>query len=284
MRIIPFALCLLILLPFLLGGCQKELEFDLPAHAPRLVINSVFNPDSLFTVDLTISQSAHSNEGHAPVPDATVQIFQGGRPPYDLRHTGNGMYVADRKPQALQHYEVRVSAPGFPKASATSHVPAAPIIREVKANKVVASDAWGGGVDLSFVLEDAPDQENFYYLQAYTPDTIYHRNIIFNRAVWPRLVSPIEEEFSMETRYFFSDKLFNGQSVRFRLNLENRPERITYVRVGHITKEYYNYVRVLVKQNYADSFGIITTPVPNNIQNGFGLFAGYNAVTLAVRP
>jgi hypothetical protein len=248
------------------------------------VINSVFNPDSLFTVDLSISQSAHSNEGHAPVPDATVRIFQGGRPLFDLRHTGNGRYGADRKPQALQQYEVRASAPGFPSASATSHVPAAPIIREVEAFRAAARDGWGARVDLSFVLEDAPDQDNFYYLQAYTPDTIYHRNIVFNRPVWPKFVSPIEAEFSMETRYFFSNKLFNGQSVRLQLLVDIHPERTTYVRVAHITKEYYNYVRVLVKQNYADSFGIIHTPVPNNIQNGFGLFAGYNAVTFVVKP
>lgn len=279
-HILPLLLCL----PFLLNSCETVVELELPEHIPQLVINAVINPDSLFTVDVSASRSAFSNDTYQQIDDATVQVYQAGQILFDLQHVGNGVYKADRKPEALQHYELQVSAPGLPGASATSYIPVAPHIREVKASKAPQDPDNGPSMNLSLLLEDTPEQENFYYIQAYRQDTSYLNKRLYDRYISIDFTAPIEQEFTMEWRYFFSDKLFNGKPLHLALNLENSPEKTTYVQVAHISKEYYEYARTLQKQAGRDDFGNFPTQVTNNIRNGFGLFAGYNATTLAVKP
>lgn len=270
---------------FLLWSCQTEMEVEWPEQEPKLVINAVFNPDSLFTVDVSASKAVFSvEEGFLAVEDARVSLYRAGQHLFDLRHRGNGIYKADQKPEAQQHYELKVSAAGYPDASAVATVPAKPHIYNVKAESGPVLDDWHGPtVNASFILEDAVGEENFYYLQVFTPDTSSDRTP-FNRAVTLNSSSPIEHEFSMESRLFFSDKLFNGQALQLRLNLDSKPEQTTYVQVAHITKEYYHYVRTLEKHSYGDDINLSPQAVTNNILNGMGLFAGCNVTTLLIKP
>lgn len=271
-------------LPLLLGSCETVIELDLPEHEPQLVVNAVINPDSVFTVDVSASRSPFSNDAYQQLSDATVQVYQAGQLLFDLTHMGNGIYKAERKPQALQHYELQVSVPGFPDASATNYIPTAPAITDVLASKAPQDPDVGPGVNLTFLLEDAPEQENFYYILAYTQDSSYNTGELYNRYISVGFTAPIEREFSMESRYFFSDKLFNGKPLQLVLHLQNDPKKLTYVQVAHITKEYYQYVRTLEKQAGGDDFGKFPTTVANNIRGGIGIFAGYHAITLAVKP
>ena len=287
MKRIKYTLVLLCSLPFWLGSCETVVELDEPTHTPKLILNAVINPDSLFTVDLSASQSAFSNEPYAPVKNATVGVFSAGNHLFDLRHKANGIYQAQIKPQAGQQYELKASANGYPSVSAINDVPTAPTIHSIQVvgGWTATPSSWGPSVQLTFALEDAAEQEDFYYIQVYTPDTShFSNNKPYNKALGFTFIAPIEAEFSMEGRHFFSDKLFNGQSLKLKLNLGNNPNKITYVRVAHVSAEYYQYVRTLGKQYNPDLILTPQVPVLNNIQNGMGLFAGYNAITLPIKP
>ncbi|WP_242916518.1 DUF4249 domain-containing protein [Pontibacter liquoris] len=275
---------LLLCLFSILTSCETIVETPLPAHEPKLVVNAVINPDSLFTVDVSANQSAFDHVTYQQLPDATVQVYQAGQPLHTLHHRGNGIYKTDQKPLPLQHYELHVAAPGFAPAQASAFIPSAPVIRDLQ-NTAVAPTAWEGPtISVSFTLADTPGQENYYYLQAYTPDTSHTESKPYNRSVGLKLADPVESEFSLEDRYFFSDKLFEGQTVTLWVHLDNSPKQTTYLRVAHITREYYAYARTLEKQSYRDNFATPPGPVANNIQNGMGIFAGYNALTLAIKP
>lgn len=268
----------------LFWGCQTVVETDLPEHEPKLVVNAVFNTDSLFTVEVSASKSAFSNEEHAPVEGAVVGLWQAEKYLFDLQHTGRGIYKADQKPETGQHYMLKVSAPGFPEAGAAAYMPAEPLISDVRAGKGPVHYDWQGPtVNASFILEDPAEQENFYYMKVYTPDSSYDK-IPFNKYVMVISSSPIEEEFSMGTRYFFSDRLFNGQALQLSLNLDNHPQNTTYIQVAHITREYYQYVRTLEKQSYNDRLNLSPVTVTNNIVNGIGLFAGVTVKTIKIKP
>lgn len=269
-----------------LAGCQTVVELDLPEPEPALVINSVLNPDSLFSVHISANQSIFSNQQYAPVENAVVEVYRGGQPVDNLQPAGEGHYRGSSRPQALQPYEVRVSAPGYPSARATTELPLAPMLSEVSAKKVPSSSSAGFFiVEASLVLPDDAAQEDFYYIQAYTPDVDrFNNNKPYNRYVSLDLLSPFEHEFGMEVRSFFSDRLFNGQALRLRFRLENSAEKTTYVRVARVSKAYYEYVRALDKQSYGDLVLTSPAPVANNIQNGLGLFGSYTASTLAIKP
>lgn len=268
----------------LLAGCETLVELDLPDHKPRIVVNAVFNPDSLFTVDLSSSQSVFTDQPYKPITDATVQVYQGEQHLFNVAHKGAGVYKADQKPETLQHYTLRVSAPGHAPVKAASYAPAAPVLRNLKATRVSATHDQPAGIQLSLVLEDEPGKENYYYIQAYAPDTDPSTGKAYNRALSIQFNTTIKPEFAMENRWFFSDKLFNGQKLPLELLLESNQQEMRHVQVAHITKEYYDYVRTLEKQSYRDNFGITPIPVSNNIRGGMGLFAGYNSVVIKILP
>lgn len=269
---------------FLMWSCQTVVEVDLPEHEQKLVINSVFNPDSLFTVDVSASRSVFSSEqSYLHVENATVTLYEGGNFLFNLQHVGNGIYKADQKPEALKFYEIQVSAPGFSSVSASNYVPAEPQVFALNACEGLFNEDWQEqSMNVSFTLDDGPE-ENFYYMQIFTPDTSYE-SIAYNRNIELISSAPINYEFSMETRLFFSDKLFNGKPLHLTLNLNNSSKAVIYVQVAQITNEYYHYVRTLEKQSYNDNININPLAVTNNIRNGMGLFAGYNFTTLTIDP
>jgi hypothetical protein len=273
-----------LILPFFLFSCETVIELDLPGHKPQLVINSVISPDSLFTVDISASQSPLVNGSYEQLTDATVQVYQSGQLLYNLNHVGSGIYKADYKPQALQYYELRVSSPGLSDVKAQNFIPAAPLLTDLRTSKVLYTADYGATRTLLFTLDEAASQENYYLIQAYTPDTSYVDRTPYKRTVSLNFVSPIEAEFTMEARYFFSDKLINGKQTRFTLSIDDVPNRTIYLHVAQISKEYYEYARTLNKQAAGDDFGKTPTPVANNIQGGMGLFGGYNAAKIAIRP
>ncbi len=63
----------------LLMACIKTVEFTPPEHKPALVLNSIFNPDSIFTVDLTSSRDIFSNEDFSHVKNTSLRLFSDGK-------------------------------------------------------------------------------------------------------------------------------------------------------------------------------------------------------------
>lgn len=84
--------------------------------------------------------------------------------------------------------------------------------------------------------------------------------------------------------YFFSDKIFDGKTINLKLRYEWPGNGKTiHLNIAQITPDYYNYSKTLEKQSYRDNFLTTPSPVHNNIKNGFGIFAGYNARTFRIR-
>lgn len=268
-----------VVIAILMWSCETIVEAELPEHEPKLVINGVFNPDSLLKVDVSASRSVFSSgQTYLPVENANVNLYEDGKKLLTLHHIGGGVYEADQKPIALRNYELHVSAPGFSSASASNYVPAEAVVNDMEACEGLFNEDWQEhSINVVFTLEDGPE-ENFYYIQVFTPFTNFE-NISYNRNINLLSSTPISYEFSMETRLFFSDKLFNGKTLPLMLNLENNSGGDLYVQVAHITEEYYNYVRTLEKQSYNDNININPITVSNNIKNGMGLLAGCNIIT-----
>jgi hypothetical protein len=281
----PLGLSILLPLLALLTSCETVVELELPDPEPLLVLNSVLNPDSLFTADISASRIIFVNGAHPPLTNAVVRVYQAGQLLEELRHVGQGRYRGTQRPQPLLAYELQASAPGYPAVRASTQLPALPAIRDVKASRGANTSFGSATVEAAFVLTDDPAQDNFYYLQTYAPGIDrFNNGRPYNQTVTIVQLTPFETEFSMETRYFFSDRLFRGQAVPFRLRLETSPAQPAYVRVAHMSKSYYDYVRALHRQSYDDDVLPTSTPVPGNIVGGLGLLASYSAATLYIKP
>ena len=267
------------------NACTKNIDLTLPEHKPALVLNSVFSPDSTFKVDLSASRSIFSKQDFIPVKNASIQLFENGNYLVDFQHTKDGIYTTPVKPKSLHKYTVKAAAPGFPDITANDDVPLAPSVRQVQAKAAYTSvEEYYKGVDISFTLDAPSAEENFYHVRAYTfikgnvgEDRIHKMGVRFQL--------PIEEEFSVDDNHFLSDKLFQGKSASFKLHLVNNPKSLDYtiyLRITHISKAYNDY-----KKTYSKSISDLNfnqEPVSNNINNGMGLFAGYNAITIPIKP
>lgn len=267
---------------FLLLGCSKSVDFDFPAHAPGLVLNGVFNPDSIFSIDLTSSNQISSNNDFNPVENASVRLFQNGNYLTDLQHSKKGIYRASIKPESLRKYEIRVTAPGFPDIAAHNHVPEKPAIHHVQITTVSGGVSPTQGLNVSLILDDVPKENNFYFIRAYTFDRGGNAGMPYIRDLNISFISPIEDDFEMGSRKFFSDKLFQGDSINLKIHLEDSSKETVYLLIAQVTKEYFDYGKTLRRHTMTD-LNINQMAVSNNIENGVGLFAGYNAVTIPIK-
>jgi hypothetical protein len=70
--------CLPCLLVFL-AACETTVEVDVPRNPTQLTANALFNPDSVWRVELTQNRSILDAAQFVPVPDAKVQVRQDGQ-------------------------------------------------------------------------------------------------------------------------------------------------------------------------------------------------------------
>src|SRR6187551_2818164 len=85
----------MLLLLALAPSCQKELDVDIVNENPKLVINSLFNPDSTWYVDLTRNGNILDINPYFPtVKDALVTIFDQNNQPIETLS-----YVVIKDPQ-----------------------------------------------------------------------------------------------------------------------------------------------------------------------------------------
>ncbi|WP_242926953.1 DUF4249 domain-containing protein [Pontibacter vulgaris] len=274
----------LLYLPLLLWSCTDIVELELPEQEPQLVVNSMFTPDSAWSVDISASQNALSNAPYEQVQNATVEVYQGSKYLFNLAHTRNGKYKSEEAlPKALEHYTLKVSAPGFPACEASNFAPALPATRALKVARASSSiDPNIPEAEVSFVLDDAPNTQNYYAISAYFPDTAYTGEA-YKNYVGLDFQAPIEQEFTMGNSYFFSDKLIDGKATTLKQRYTLIEGKTVYLNIAQISPDYYHYARTLVKQSYNDNFMTTPGPVHNNIRNGLGIFAGYNTVTYHIK-
>lgn len=239
--------CLSFLLVFYLVACETAVEVDVPRYPAQLTVNSLFNPDSVWQVELTQNRYILDNAPFASVPDAEVRVRQAGQTVAvldyvgDAPFTGNSIYRAEGgRPQAGEEYTLEVTHPTLGNLTARSQVPTTPIpilsvvwdtldVREVPN----ASNSFAYGVTIRF---KDPPEENYYSLSLIIRDTFVFLRDIDNDGEQELVVR--RNEFTQESglqsddpvtdnpfnRYaselLLKDVGFNGQEYELKLYME----------------------------------------------------------------
>lgn len=234
-----------------------EVDAEPPDPAPRLVVHSMFTPDSIWAVIVTRTARPYEvSRGGRPVPyvdNATVEILEGGRVLDTLRFVsklchdrfdGDECYsfrtykspphyrsVSGLRPEPGVTYGLRVSAPGLPTITAEGAAPAQPPAAEAR-----VVEQWSepdGGLrnfmaKISVALTDPPDESNYYFLTM--EDSGYGSSL--GRTAGqefytsdPILVESARSSYDVELdgdRIFytyFDDALLNGRAHTFTLTV-----------------------------------------------------------------
>jgi len=289
---------IIIILVLFLVACEKEVKIPIEYTTPKLVINALFNTDSLWDVEISASRYIYDTNPIPLIDDAVVIILDSEGNNFELTNQGEGIYTSStEKPQTGKTYSIEVNHDNYENARSTNKLPGEIIIDNIEWHEevYVSGDLFR---KINVTFQDS--QEKDYYL------------IRMSGAFWEEIIDPLtglsDSGLVIHPIYFFSqnaaveeinshssqssisfiDELFNGDQYTIDLLLyefyfNNQPgwevglESI-YISLSKISEEYYLYQKSYQKYQNSSGNTLFSQPtqVYTNIENGLGIFAGYS--------
>ncbi|HOZ30953.1 MAG TPA: DUF4249 domain-containing protein [Bacteroidales bacterium] len=288
------------------SSCTKEIEIDIPPSKPKLVVYSTFVP---FTIpypknfEVKVYATAHIFDTvKYPIRDAIVQLYKNNEfydtinfyPECDC-YTIPEMFFAE----IGDEYSLIVERGGFETVTASSYIPSKVYIRDTIINPISYINEFGSAVgEIQFSFTDPVNENNYYELALSSGGINYddydsyfeiftNATLITSQSYYPDLI-----RFDVPYPKFllFSDDNINGQSVTLTIYY-NPPQwfgEINYIsthyrtlHLRNVTKEYFDFKTTSIQQDYAKREDFLygmgePINVISNIENGFGVFAGFN--------
>lgn len=271
-------------------SCELIVDVDVPFEKEQITLNTFFNPDSVWEAYVTLNRGILSSDTvpYKMVSGALVVIYDGDTPIDTLEDHLFGYYRSDSgKPLAGKSYEVRASAPQYDPVTAKSHCPSLVPITDVRVSET--GPDIDGNIPITVKFIDPPLERNFYEI------TFHSENEYVDLASGTKKnrTTPVyaesddlnfDENSHVGNSFFLKDVLFNGKEVQFSFkasdgNLLNYSALI--VTLNTVSEDYYNYkVTTQLQDNVSGDPFAQPVNVYNNINNGFGIFAGYSRSSL----
>ena len=256
------------------------------------------------------------------INNATAEILEGGQRITRLLPAGEGLYQSRSVGPAPGHtYTLRVSAPGYESIEATDTVPERipvtmdyEIIQQDTVFQISGQDtvftSVTAEVQVTLQLPDPPEQNDYYRLfvlyrvrQKTTGDFFFftYRFKTDDEAIRAENRDAFEFETEENNKFFnavFSDALFDGEdhtitlNVRLSVNATRRnvngallfePGGTLQAYLYNLSETYYDYTTTYdLYTEVRDNPFAEPVRVHTNVDNGFGIFAGFNRYLLEV--
>lgn len=272
-----------------LWSCEKVEDIvDFPRHKSRLVVNGFFHADSRWEFDVSKSLSVIDNAPLAKINNASIQIFENDIliETLTLPLIKDGFYHSDTdsKPVFGKNYSIVVSADGFETVSAADKLPT-PVPIVSTDFKIIDSSFFTGSDSniytiinsaVSIMFNDPVGEENFYQLEVLGYYTNQNKFISFNLKS-----DDLSIEEGIRGKIIFSDLIFDGQTYEISAEFSHYkvlPDFTYHIFFKSLSKSCFLYKKTygLYLSRKYDPFAE-PVQVYNNIENGFGIFAGYVA-------
>lgn len=288
MKINPIKIILL-LGAILFASCETVVDVNIELEKPLLVVNSVFNKDSVWRVDVSMTRHVLSDHNIInPVNNATISILDEQTSEVlevlTLSHASfGGIYRGKLKPDVMKIYKVKVDVAGYTSAESIERIPEVVPLTKVE----VDENAWQSleaPVPVKIYFSDPGAVENFYQLTAVqktyninytTGDTIWYSQPISMNFEDPALTG--EDEYT--DKLLLTDRLFNGEDYSISFKLQPYSSNVENISIcfNTISQSLYEYETTykLQREVSGDPFAQ-PVQVFTNIQHGLGIFAAYN--------
>ena len=283
-------------------SCEKsESIVDFPIYPSKLVLNCVFNEDSLWRFQISKSLSVLDNSNINLIDTANIKLYEDDVLIEDLSQSlGDGIYFGNSKPKPNKQYRVEVSVDtSFTDIEAKAQVPLSVQISQI--NYVIIDshyydDEWGysyGSMEADFNIEidDDVSSDNYYSITAYYKDTMYFDDSssyeVYNTQLGLSSEDVYIDDASEWGEVIFSDELFNGQKVSVKVNVniwDYKPGMKLYWTLKNHSEDYYMYKKTFnVYQSVRGNPFAEPVQVFSNIENGYGIFAGFAATVQEIQ-
>jgi hypothetical protein len=279
--------CIVFLSLLVFFGCELVVDVDVPFEQSSLTLNTYFTPDSVWSAYVTSNRHILEDGPFQPVNNARIIVYEEGTPIDTLVKTDDGLYQSDTgKPTAGKNYNLTADAPGYGSISAESALPLP--VQMVNATFSEIKSEHNQDFRIKIRIKD-PVEKNYYqvicereheYYDFVTETIKTIRDRMFLRSEDP-IVQSDNEEYSNVV--IFDDVLFNGKEIDFTFDATlytGAGLASTTLILRTLSEDYYKYVLTssLQRNTSGDPFAQPVN-VHNNIQNGFGIFAGYSTNT-----
>jgi hypothetical protein len=287
----------------LLWQCDNDLyTYELPSRPQQLTVNFVGDNTVNWAGNVSLTRNVLIQNGQfLPTisPDkVSVYLYEDGAIQDTLapNYCCYGPYVSDfYKPRPGHQYRLDVISEEFGTATAEVTMPAE-VFPETFRHKelgVRARDDFHPGakdhqMEFEVSFKDLPGND-FYEIFIHVLEEPFHYwdiNTVNLKMYDPNYKDAVDGAWYNSGGFLMDDRLFDGQTANLTFKTETfyginelTGEITIYaiaVQIRHLTREYYEYLR-----SYATQVNTRNDPyaqpinVPNNIQNGFGIFGGY---------
>jgi len=278
----------------LAASCEEVFDPTMLSGEARLVVISQFSPGEEVIVRISRTRAVTDPQGISVVDNAEVTILEDTMVVAQLEkrwdNSGEILYYSssDFIPEEGILYTIIVEAPGFPPVSAKSLIPALIPIKEVRIGEVeVDSTGEFYSYPLSIRFADPGSVTNYYHLnlsQLVSRKLEERFDTITQRLDFDRVYDSRDRLTDLEGGLLLSDQTFDGEEmeitvpVTIRINPERESLGSVQVELRSVTEEYYLFQSSIVRQTNS-SINPLSEPTLlfNNVQNGHGIFAGYNS-------
>lgn len=287
MRTTLFLTILIILLP----SCEDELlDFNFSLNEETIVINSFFNDDELFHVNISRNQLSTDGDTAYFIENATVLLYGNDTFLDTLKLKENGNYISNNIiPEKDVPYKIKVEVPGVETAT-TDYALIPSSVNEMwldTSTYLDANEKIYRHVNLKF-----KDIEglNYYLLYMIWEGTRYEYDADSNivDSVKTKATYGWGEGLNIPHtgKVLFTDESFEGDTIERKLyfrkhmpysGLEDFDNLMGYFKLCTISEEYYLYAKSYSEQHNSIDWSVFVEPVTvySNINNGLGIFAGY---------
>ncbi len=274
----------------LLTGCSKDFSVDINDIEKRMVLYSLFTPDSVFRINLTEEASLNDNifiYDFSVIDNAVITIYENGQIIDTAKYNADDkLYFTTVKPDYNKNYNIKVIAPNYNSTEAVNSVPKKVEIDTIIDYKKENNIYYNHTVDIIF--NDPKEEENYYLI--YIGWISEGSNIPFIEAKCQTNDPAIGEWHNLMRQLpIFTDEIFNGQKYKLtfdiKVNGNSTETGDCLFQLFSVSKEFYlNFASYNNQQpEYGDDLmqmleSGLTEPIPiyTNVDNGLGVFAGYS--------
>lgn len=295
----------------MLVACQKIIEIDLPKHEIKPVINCLFSPNRPFKVHVSLSKGPTDTITYS-VDNARVEIIDKNGSVTVLKNVGKGYYSNKLLiPKVGVKYTLKAKIPDFKEISATSYISENKInIKKIESKSGNKTTPVMGSGEEAIVPVQYINIDFLHDMQVadFMGVTIIKNSITHYRINDSTFITENEtrfnfgflesEDLSIKTEgldsYYefyillFRDLLFNESAASVKFNFEKQTDSKFLLRFFHFSPEAFSFLKSRIVHYYTQDYDFweVYEPQPqySNIENGYGIFAGYSEQIIEMYP
>ena len=211
------------LIVFILFSCTKEVVIPIDQSKAKLVVNGLFNTDSLWKIEVSASRYIYDTTSLPLIDDANVIITDQDNNSLQLSNQGQGIYTSNiEKPEIGKSYFITVAHPSYDNVSSSNQLPSAVNITNVDWQEQILEDSeLKRKVKISFI--DGPESDYYVLrLQAHIwaiedkdniSDTTREVIPVYFSSQNAAVENQNDNDFYSSTN--FTDALFNDSEYKF---------------------------------------------------------------------